>query len=245
MMRSRSRAPSIGLLLLAGLFAAPLAAQDGGGLFCLRGAPLPDCRGFIRVEVRGGGPLSDRARLHFVGTRDGSGAFVASDSIPWMDLGDWIGAEIGYAWNLDERWAVGGGFAIETGNESTRLMARARLRRWLTDRLYAEALPGVFRQERDLLYRSGDGLAEAFGVTAEARAGFAGWAFASARLDVVDAPSLTAPLGTPGRFRYDPGGTAHAFSVGGGLEGPAALVTSAAVGLVWAIAVLFFGGPIA
>jgi hypothetical protein len=51
------------------------------------------------------------------------------------------------------------------------------------------------------------------------------------------------PLESPGFVRFDPGGTSHALSVGGGLEGPAAIVASTTTLLIGTLWVLLVGGP--
>jgi hypothetical protein len=231
------------LVLLLTIQAVPLGAQEAGSFFCLRGAPPPDCRGFFRVEIRGGGAIGESPRTQYQGERGPDGAFVATDSLPWYDLGDWIGAEVGYALNVGERWALGATVAVETGNETTRYLLRGRARRWLTPRLYADFLPGVFRQKRDLLYRSGDALVRNTGLSAEARAGLSGFLFASVRYDVLQADPVTLDPGPPRSITYDPGGRAHAFSIGGGLEGRTALVTGT-IALLVAVALTLIGvGP--
>jgi hypothetical protein len=187
--------------------------------------------------------MSEAPRYHYLGTADASGAFTPTDSVAWFDIGDWIGGEVGYALNLDARWAAGISASVETGNETTRLAVRARARRWLSPRLYAETLAGVVRQRRDLLYRSGDALQDNTGWSAEARIGLAGLLFLSARYDVVSVEPLQVSLGSPGRYRRDPGGTARAFSLGGGLEGRTAIVTSAAALLIGVGLRLVFGPP--
>ena len=187
--------------------------------------------------------MAERPRHHYVGRFGADGQFTPNDSIAWYEFGDWIGAEVGYALNVGDRWAVGATVALETGNETTRYLIRARTRRWLTSRVYAELVPGLLRQERDLFFRSGDGLETNLGFSAEARVGLSGILFASLRYDVLKAEPVTAPLGTSGLARRDPGGTAHAFAVGGGLEGRTAILTSAATLLIGTVLVLIAGLP--
>lgn len=186
--------------------------------------------------------MEETVRYHLVEVRDSSGVSERTDVTPWLDVGDWIGVELGYVVNLDERWGVGGSAAVETGNETTRLLVRGRARRWWGPRLYAEGLVGGLRQQRDMVYGSGDGLRTALGASAEARVGYSGWGFALVRYDVLSLDRVEAPL-FGGRTRVDPGGTARAFSIGGGLEGPAALVAGVVVALGTAVAVLIGGVP--
>lgn len=179
------------------------------------------------------------------GVQGPDGQFMPSDSMPWMDFGDWIGVEVGYALNVRPRWAVGGSVALETGNESSRVLVRARFRRWLGTRFYAEVLPGVFVQERDLRYRSGDKLERHKGLSAEVRTGLTDVLFASARFDAFDAGPVTTSPSPSGRVLFHPAGRAHAFSVGGGIEGRTAILSTVAALLVGSVLALVGGGPIA
>jgi hypothetical protein len=240
--RGRS-APVLALLLsLAAPF--PGQAQRTGSYFCLRGAPPPGCRGFLRLEVRGGGSVSEATRVHYSGKLEPSGEFVPTGSEPWLEVGDWIGVEVGYALNVGDAWAVGATGAVETGNETTRHMLRARIRHWLTTRVYAEVLPGLFRQRRDVWYRSGDGLATHNGVSVEGRLGLSDILFGSVRYDVLHIDAIRWDL-EPFPTTFDPGGTAHALSIGGGIEGRTAIISTAAAALIGLGFALFVGFPAA
>ena len=151
--------------------------------------------------------------------------------------------EVGYAVNVNDRWALGGSVAVDTGNETERILVRARARRWLTPRLYADALSGFFRQERDLLYRSGDHAVENSGLSTELRVGMAGYGFVLARYDLVRAGEELVALPGSQHVAYAPGGRAHALSVGGGLEGRTALLAAAATALGMVLVGIVVGGP--
>ena len=150
--------------------------------------------------------------------------------------------EVGYALNVGNAWAVGATGAVETGNETTRHMLRARVRHWLTTRVYAEVLPGVFRQRRDVWYRSGDGLATHNGVSVEGRLGLSDILFGSVRYDVLHIDAMRWDL-EPFPTTLDPGGTAHALSIGGGIEGRTAIISTAAALLIGLGFALFVGFP--
>lgn len=236
--------------IMLGLPSTPAVASSqrdgpGGSYLCLKGAPPPACRGFIRVELRGGGPLGDPQRYQYIGAVSPNGDFTPSDSLLWTDLGDWIGAEVGYAVNTSSHWAIGASAAIETGSGSRRFLARARARRWLASRLYAEVLPGVFRQEKERRGGDGEGLIQATGFSAELRAGLSGLIFASARLDVLDAPALHYRIPGGTRAWYDPGGPVRQLSIGGGLEGRTAIGAVALVLVGAAVYGLAVGLPAA
>lgn len=142
--------------------------------------------------------------------------------------------------------AAGATVAVETGSEATRFLVRFPVRSWLISRLYAEAIPGVFRQERDLLSRSGDALERNVGFSVETRVGWADVLFALARYDLVIANPVSAPVRyPPGQVRYDPGGTGGAFPLGGGLAGRTGIVTSTVTLLVGAVLYAMFAGPVA
>lgn len=185
-------------------------------------------------------------RQHYDGSWTPDGRFVAADTMFRNDIGDWIGAEVGYALHVGRRWAAGATVAVETGNETTRFLVRFPVRRWLIWRLYAEAIPGVFRQEADLVSRSGDALERNVGYSMEARVGWADFLFASARYDLVIADPVSAPVAyPPGQVRYDPGGIGGALSLGGGIAGRTGMVTSAVTLLVGGVLLAVFAGPIA
>ena len=220
---------------LIGLLVLPwaLAAQEHLDYFCFDGPPRDECAGFVHVEFRGGGVIPDRGRFHLTGEVDPDGRLVSPDSVAWRDIGDWFGGEVAYLVAAGEAWAWGGGIAVEWGEETRRVHARMRLRRWLAGRAYVELLPGIFRQRRSIGFT--DVVARNLGFSSELRAGVAGFLFASARYDALSVEPVTVPL-SQSRIRFDPGGGSHQLSLGGGIEGRTAVVTAGVAAVLAAIA---------
>lgn len=61
------------------------------------------------------------------------------------ELSHSFGWDVGYAWNVNERWALGGTVGYEFGEASRRRTAALRVRRWITEDIAFELAPGVFR----------------------------------------------------------------------------------------------------
>ena len=190
--------------------ACPGKAPVGGELALPEGRSSPQCRGFVRLEVRGGGSMAESGRSVYTVRRVPDGTLVVVDSAQWLPIGDWIGVELGYEVNATPPWAWGGSIAVETGNETTRFLLRGRARRWLWGRLYAEALPGVFWQQRDLF---------SVPTMASSTLAVSVWRPASASrggpspglADLMHADRLLVPFGTESGIQdldhLDPGGT--------------------------------------
>lgn len=47
--------------------------------------------------------MLEPGRQHYEGSRTPDGGFVSTDPVRWRDVGDWIGAEVGYALHVGRR----------------------------------------------------------------------------------------------------------------------------------------------
>lgn len=91
---------------------------------CFRGRPLPRCRRYWVTE------MGYSRRLTSSASRGGEGAW-------------YVTAELGHAWNLDTRHALGGTLFFGFDDDGSRWGLRPRVRRVITGGLAVELAPGV------------------------------------------------------------------------------------------------------
>ncbi|MGI9625382.1 MAG: hypothetical protein ACR2QM_00985 [Longimicrobiales bacterium] len=192
---------------------------------CFRGRPLPECTSFWLFEFGGQVPLLRSVRLLGSDLGPGPPVFFEEPFHQWS-----IGWDVGFAFNVSERNALGGSVGIEVPR--TRYFLRGRYRRWLTDQGSLELVPGVF-SERGETFGRGSGLGTSFGV----RYNVSDLGYLQARYDVVftergDAPFTEAAV--------DPGGTGHGLYFGAGLGSTSALWGTGALGAAYLVILAVF-----
>lgn len=188
---------------------------------CVWGGPLPECASFFIFELRGQAPFAQTGRQVTQGLGPESNEVFVYDEHAYAPTFGW---ELGYAWNLNQRYAAGATVGLEVGGPETRFYVRARGRRWLNPRLglSLEVAPGVFVAANEY---SDTGV----GGTADVRINMQDRLALVVRYDVLKQNALQFP------YLVDPGGVQHAFSVGAVLGSKPALLGTGGLGLTYAI----------
>jgi hypothetical protein len=239
------------MALCAVLLVAPAAAQDGASTprhGCFTGRPLPECAGFWIFELRGQLPFVNTTRVYesiYYDSIQGS----QSDRRDVREFGNSLGWELGYLWNLNERWAAGATLGIEFGHPAYHYAARARVRRWVGEGgVSLEATPGLFTS--DAYSTSGSLL----GFTVDLRVNIQDQGYLGARYDLLSSPRSEREYGYDSQVNtepvfvdvtdIDPGGTHHAFYLTVGLGSKPALWGSGAlvVGVLALLGIFAAGG---
>ena len=221
----------VALLVLA----APVSAQSQPKTFCFRSAPASSCRSYLLFEVRGQLPVLYTERMvetHGIQI-DREGAvdeFHRSDARRMME--GTLGWDLGLALNVNENWSIGASYATEAAEWGDRSEASLHFRRWFTDQIAIEFIPGVMRlvdDRFDTPYGTPDVMLTGFNLATRIHV----WeAVLGVRYDVMNVPGqITTWSGIGNDDQYtktDPGGIEHSLSLGAAFEGLSALVLTLA-----------------
>ncbi|HSM03202.1 MAG TPA: hypothetical protein VK858_01220 [Longimicrobiales bacterium] len=201
----------VGLALLVLGAASPLTGQedDGGSLSCFTIRALPECRGYLVVEVQGVFPVASTSQGYagVVGTPPQSRRVFRDSNLEF---------NLGYMVNATSALSLGGALTLGSGSGGVPDGARARARWWMHPRLSVELEAGVHRTNLGSFVGS-----PLTGPSVAGRLNVRDLGAVFLRYDRVDVPA-------DGRWA---GGPASAVSVGAGASSGAALVSGALIGL--------------